>query len=142
MAASVCVDASVVLRLVTRPDDHHTQALWDEWERDAAHLLSPLLLRYECASVLHRYCRQGHLSAQACDAALDVVLALPLVTVVDPDLHRLAMAAAARYDLPAAYDAHYVALAERESAQLCTADLRLARQLRDHGVDWVRVPGE
>ena len=142
MVASVCVDASVALRLITAPVQDPAHALWDEWERDSARLLAPLLLQYECTSVLYRYRRQVHLSVEACEAALGVILALPLITAADPGLHGLAMAAAARYDLPAAYDAHYVALAERESAQLCTADLRLARRLRDHGVEWVRVPGE
>ena len=142
MATAVCVDASVVLRLVTAPDDARTGSLWEDWEREGPRLLAPLLLRYECASVLYRYGRQGHLSAEARDAAMDAVLALPVVVVADPGLHGLALAAAARYGLPAAYDAHYVALAERESAPLCTADVRLAQQLRDQGVNWVLVPGE
>lgn len=142
MGASVCVDASVVLPLMTAPPGNPAHALWDEWELNSTRLLAPLLLRYECASVLYRYRRQGHLSAEACDAALGGILALPVITVVDPHLHQSAMAVAARYDLPAAYDAHYVALAERESAQFCTADLRLARRLRECGAEWVLVPGE
>ncbi|MFA6110471.1 MAG: type II toxin-antitoxin system VapC family toxin [Candidatus Latescibacterota bacterium] len=75
-------------------------------------------------------------------ATLDAALALPVTYAADASLHRLALEAARQYDLPAAYDAHYVALAERESTELCTADIRLAQHLRDHGVDWVRVSGE
>jgi predicted nucleic acid-binding protein len=127
---------------VAFPDDLSTAALWADWERAGVRLVAPLLLRYAWASVLCRYQRHERLSPDTVRAALDAALALPVAYASDAALHRLALQAASRYDLPAAYDAHYVALAERESAQLCTADARLARHLRGHGVDWVRVPGE
>ncbi len=45
--------------------------------------------------------------------------------------------------LPAAYDAHYLALAERMGAELWTAATRLLRAVRDR-LSWVRLvaPGE
>lgn len=142
MRATISVDASLVIRLVTFPDDQDTATLWADWARVGARLIAPLLLRYECTSVLYRYQRHDRLSAETVQAAFDAALALPVTYAADAALHRLALEAAGRYDLPAAYDAHYVALAERESAELCTADLRLARHLRDRRVAWVRVPGE
>lgn len=45
------------------------------------------------------------------------------------NLHRRAMNIARRFSLPATYDAHYAALAEKLNAPLWTADKRLAYAL-------------
>ena len=50
------------------------------------------------------------------------------------------MELAHRFGIPAAYDAHYLALAEVEKCELWTADERLWNAVRSE-VDWVRWIG-
>ena len=45
---------------------------------------------------------------------------------------------AERFSLPAAYDAHYLALADWLGGEFWTADRRLARAVHDE-LPWVRV---
>jgi predicted nucleic acid-binding protein len=51
------------------------------------------------------------------------------------------MELAHRYDLPAVYDAHYLALAEREGCDYWTADKRLWNSVKGM-VPWVRWLGD
>ncbi len=78
------------------------------------------------------------LSAGAVDLALQAALALPLRLYGEAHLHARALALAARLDLPAAYDAHYLALAEWLGGELWTADGRLARAV-GASLPWVRL---
>ena len=43
-----------------------------------------------------------------------------------------------RYELPATYDAHYLALAEWMDIELWTADMRLVKAIRSFDLDWVK----
>jgi predicted nucleic acid-binding protein len=43
-----------------------------------------------------------------------------------------------RFNLPASYDSHYLALAEREECELWTADRRLQRAVKGQ-LDWIRT---
>jgi predicted nucleic acid-binding protein len=95
-------------------------------------LVAPTLLWYEVVNALHRAVR---LSARTADAAARVLAetqALPIELHGDDALHVRAFALAARFSLPAAYDAHYLALAERFGAPLWTTDARLARAVGDN----------
>ncbi len=56
----------------------------------------------------------------------------------DMDLHRRALRWAARLGQRAAYDAQYLALAERLGAEFYTADRRLANLAGAAGLPWVR----
>jgi len=57
---------------------------------------------------------------------------LPIELHGDEALHQRALELAARFTLPAAYDAHYLALAERFRAPLWTTDRRLAKAVGDN----------
>jgi predicted nucleic acid-binding protein len=73
-------------------------------------------------NVLYRYQRQGWMKEETVEAALRAALELPIELVNDPTLHLRARALAYQLRLPAAYDAHYLALAERLDASLWTID--------------------
>ena len=139
MATPVCVDASVVIRQVTAPDDRVVQARWDAWDRDRTELIAPALIWPEVTNVLYRLRRHAFLSPEASDAALTAAMALPLTTIDDKTLGREAFQTALRFDLPAAYDAHYVAVAERAGARVWTADAKLKRALGERGALLVQV---
>ncbi|MBC7227355.1 MAG: type II toxin-antitoxin system VapC family toxin [Thermoflexales bacterium] len=72
---------------------------------------------------------------------LDLALRLDVERVSDGELHRRALQLARAFSLPAAYDAHYLALAEQLGADFWTADLRLARAIQDR-LPWVHRLGE
>jgi len=56
----------------------------------------------------------------------------------EPDLHWRAVELAARFSLAAAYDAHYLALAEHLGGEFWTADGRLARMVQA-SLPWVHL---
>jgi predicted nucleic acid-binding protein len=55
-------------------------------------------------------------------------------------LHWRAMDLAERFSLPAVYDAHYLALAERLGGEFWTADRRLVEAVQG-ALPWVRLVG-
>ncbi|HAG99010.1 MAG TPA: PIN domain nuclease, partial [Ktedonobacter sp.] len=46
-----------------------------------------------------------------------------------------------RFHLPATYDAHYLALAQREQCEFWTADARLWNTVKNE-LNWVRLLGD
>lgn len=120
----ICVDANLVMRLVVDPED--------ELVRGAAtrqRLAAPTLLRYEVTNALYRYQRLGLISAASVRLALQAAFALPLDLRGEADLHWRALELAERFSLPAAYDAHYLALTEGLGGEFWTADVALARMV-------------
>lgn len=129
----ICVDASVVVRLVVAgPLAEAASAVWATWLHSNAEILAPDLLLAETTSVLHRYGHQGLLSDDTVREALDTVLDLPIRYVRGPAVHRRALLLARELRLPAACDAHYLAVTEQNAAHFWTADQKLvaAAQLR------------
>jgi predicted nucleic acid-binding protein len=139
MSSPLCVDASVVVRLlVDAPESERVHALWEGWHAACRPLVAPPLLHYEVANALYRYERAGEMTQAEVHQALDAALGLPVRLVDDPILHVEAVLLARRLGLPAIYDAHYVAVAEQLGAEFCTADRRLADRLRG-GTVTIRV---
>jgi len=103
-----CVDASVIVRLVTQPDNRVLQDRWEAWQRDGTQLAAPSLLFYEVSNALYRYQQSESMSREQVQAAMDAALALPVeIHPATAALHRAAVRLAAQFGLPAAYDAHY-----------------------------------
>ncbi len=140
MTTTVCVDAGIVIKQVTDADDVGVHALWDEWFENDVRIVAPGILYYEVTNVLHRYQLHHGLEAAVVQAVLAAALSLPIRITHDTKLHQDAIDAARRFELPAAYDAHYLALAERERAVLWTTDERLRRKTLEKGADFVRCP--
>lgn len=138
-SSPLCVDANLVIRLVADPSDELVRSTWERWHEEHRRIAAPTLLFYEVSNALYRYQRAGMMSAAAVRLALRAALALPLQLYGEPDLHGRALDIAERFSLPAAYDAHYLALAEWLGAEFWTADRRLARAVQDE-LPWVRVP--
>lgn len=138
----ICLDASFVVRfLVSEETAAVTDALWTEWHRAGRRLVAPTLLHYEVSNALHRYVAAGVLTPAEAADLLDLALSLDITLYGDADLHRRALVLAERLALPATYDAHHLALAERLDGELWTADRRLASAVREQ-VPWVHLLGE
>ena len=137
-SSTVCVDANVVVRLVLFTEDE-IQTLWKKWTSQETRLVAPTLLHYEVVNSLYRYQKHGQISHVSLDRALQAALALPIELIDDDDLHRRAMLLAAQYELPAAYNAHYLALSEWMNIELWTADTRLVNTLKPYKLSWVKA---
>jgi predicted nucleic acid-binding protein len=137
-SSPLCVDANLVIRLVADPGDDQVRSTWERWDADKRRIAAPTLLFYEVSNALYRYERAQMLSDAAVRLALSAALALPIRLYGEPELHAQALDLARRFSLPAAYDAHYLALADWLGAELWTADRRLARAVEDE-LPWVRV---
>jgi len=136
--SSICVDASLVIRLVADPRDQAVVRLWEQWDAEGKQLTAPTLLYYEVTNALYRYQKQRLMSESAVRLALQAALALNLQLHSDASLHQRALELAERLSLLATYDAHYLALAERLGAELWTADRRLAQAVQA-ALPWVHL---
>jgi predicted nucleic acid-binding protein len=139
MSNWVCLDASLVIRFILSTSrDSPLLALWEAWHQPGHVLVAPTLLYYEVSNALHRYVFHGDLSPEQAIQAMGVALEINFSLYGDADLHYRAMDMALRFQLPAAYDAHYLALAERLGAELWTVDRRLHRAVADT-LTWVNI---
>ncbi len=138
-SSTICVDANVIIRLTLKLDDEVIKQLWASWISQEVRLVAPTLLFYEVANGLYRQERREQLSSVFIRDALDFALTLPIQLVGDAALHQRAHELAAQYNLPATYDAHYLALAERLNIELWTSDAKLFNAVRSAGVEWVKL---
>jgi predicted nucleic acid-binding protein len=134
----LCVDANLVIRLVVDPEDETVWRLWEQWDVEKRQLAAPTLLFYEVSNALYRYQKLGIMSASSVRLALRAALSLPLRLFGEMDLHEHALDLAERFVLPAAYDAHYLALAEWLGGEFWTADRRLAQAVCPD-LSWVHL---
>jgi len=134
----LCVDANLVIRLVTDPSDESIQRQWELWDNGRQKLAAPSLLYYEVANALHRYRTLGLMSGTSLQLAFEAALALPIELHYETDLHWRAMDLAGRLSLPAAYGAHYLALAELLRSEFWTSDRRLVRAVQA-SLPWVHL---
>lgn len=128
----VCVDANIVVALVTtEAQSERALALWAKWMRGGVQVVAPALLRYEATSALRRKVVRGVMSLQDARRALGETLSLDIELLDPSELSPRAFDLAARLNRPAAYDTHYLALAEMVEGEFWTADERLYNAVRD-----------
>lgn len=120
-ARHVVLDASVLLRRLRRRSAEADAVIRGD------RLAAPALIAAETASGLLTEMRFADLELGRAAALLQEALNLPLELVPDAELAAEALPIGAALGL-SAYDALYVALAERLHAPLVTADSRLAER--------------
>lgn len=144
MRNAIIVDASVVLKWVIDEDNSDkATALLSRWFIEGTVILAPVLLIYEVTNAIYQHVCRGELFLDDARQTLDNALLafLELDSPVDSSLSRRAMELAQQYRLPATYDAHYLALAEREQCEYWTADMRLWNAVKGK-LAWVRWLGD
>lgn len=103
-------------------------------------IAAPTLLLFELTNYVRKQMRgQSTLAPFEAEKLLSEFLALPIDFHSPPGMHLLALRMAEAYDLPAASDAHYLALSQLLDCEFWTADIRLYRQTREHRplVRWI-----
>lgn len=138
-SSAICVDANILVQLVIGGAQATLITnLWTSWHEAEHPLIAPTLLYYEISNVVHRHVLQGLLLPEQADKALATVLSFDVALYSDANLHQRAVVLARQFSLPAAYDAHYLALAERMNAEFWTTDRRLAQAVQAT-LSWVHV---
>ena len=140
MSGIVIVDASIALKWVlSEPDSSIAKALLLKWNTEGKDALAPGLFAYEITNILYRQVVMGKLSYDEARSLLKKLFSIGILIDFSQyeDISTQAMELSHRFGLPAAYDAHYLALAEHENCEYWTADARLWNTIRGK-LPWVR----
>jgi predicted nucleic acid-binding protein len=127
MTSSVCLDASVFVKVLVQEDlSDVARCQWERWTcTERKRIVVPALFHFEVIAVLRKKVHLGHLALEEGDTALSLLLEASIETVSSAEIHRRAWQIARELSQPTAYDAHYLALAELERCAFWTADRRL-----------------
>ena len=135
MNDSVVGDASLAVKwLVEEDDSDRAHAALQSWVARDVTRIAPHLMPFEVANALHRRVLRGELNV---GDGTRMIARLDLHQ--PPGLHVRALQLASQLRQNAAYDAHYLALAESFGCELWTADERFYRAAspRIDGVRWL-----
>ena len=142
MSGSVVVDASLAVKwLVEEDDSDKAHAALQSWVAQDITRIAPYLMPFEVANALHRRVLRGELSVADSTRLIGRLLESRLELHQPPGLHVRALQLASPLNQSAAYDAHYLALAEGLDCELWTADERFYRAASP-GVGYIRWIGE
>jgi predicted nucleic acid-binding protein len=133
-----CCDANLVVRLVTDPSATSVRELWRAWRDENASIVAPSLFRYEVTNALHRIALHAGMPERVALELLDSALGLPVQSRDVPRQHRRALALSHQFSLPAAYDAHYLALSETLGCRFYTSDAKLFNAVHP-SLQWVTL---
>jgi predicted nucleic acid-binding protein len=140
---AIVIDASLaVWSLVPTHSPVNALDLIQSWHQQYVRLLAPELILAETTSAIWRYVRTGDLELVEGRSLIQAMLRWGVETVSHAGLCLPAVEWAGRLGQSKIYDALYVALAEREGAELWTGDRRLANTAQNLGATWVRWAGD
>jgi predicted nucleic acid-binding protein len=127
----ICVDASLAVKWLFPEEEDSDKALALLTAQLAAGepIVEPPLLRSEVTNAIRQRMRREGVQMARALQLLEQFLAVPLTFEAPERLSRDALMLADAHQLPAVYDAHYVALAQLVGCDLWTADQRLVRGL-------------
>lgn len=136
----VVVDANLTLALILPlPYSQLAAQQFERWKSDRVALYAPDLWSYEVTSGLRKAIFHRAIASDVAVEGLRLLWALNIILVPsDVGLMFGALRWADRLGQRVAYDATYLALAERLDAEFWTADSALAHHLSQIGVTWAR----
>ena len=139
----ICVDASVAVKWVLNEErSDRARALYQAALRAGESIVAPPLLPLEVTNILRQRMRaKDGLSLMEAARQLDDFLTFPIDFRNPVGLNYWAFVLADALDLPATYDAHYLALAEHLGCELWTDDQRLIRHVTN-SLPFVRWIGD
>jgi predicted nucleic acid-binding protein len=139
----VVVDANIAIKWVLIESDSDTaKAMLAEWKKNKMVIYVPTLLTYEVTNILYREVRAGRITSQTAIDGINMILrAVSPVYSRNSVLNLRALDLAKHFGLPATYDTHYLALAERKNCSFWTADARMWKVVKDQ-LSWVHWIGD
>ncbi|MBI4299241.1 MAG: type II toxin-antitoxin system VapC family toxin [Chloroflexi bacterium] len=135
MNGQVIVDASLAAKwLVNEVHSEKALALALSWARVGVQPVAPYLMPVEVANALYQRVVRAQMSLDAAIRLLEALVESGIQLREPSGLHRRSIELAAQLHQDAAYDSHYLALAEQLDCDLWTADERFYRAARPvHG---------
>jgi predicted nucleic acid-binding protein len=138
----ICVDSGFVATAVLdEPLSERVRTLLDLWAGAETELIAPDLWAYEVVSITHKAVRRGHIPSERRSEILRAFMTFHITLMRPPWIHERASELAASLGLSAPYDAHYLALSEREGTAFWTRDDRLYNTVHSQ-CPWVHWIGE
>ena len=132
----VVLDSGILLATVqTEYYTEHAKTLLQQFTNEDIQIAAPHLIRYEIVAVARKWVYRQLATPEEAEAALDTLLRYPLALYFDEALLRRAYELARIHNQPSAYDAQYLALADRLSCPFWTADERLFNAIKDRFSD-------
>ncbi len=147
MSDAVVVDASLAFKWLRRETgSDEAFLLRATWESSGTSVTGPDLLSLEVTNALHQRVLRGDFSPAQAVSLIEGLLASGLDLYETSGLHRRALELASELGQGAAYDCHYLALAEALECELWTADERFQRAASPafgfvHALSEVESPG-
>ena len=120
----LCIDASVVVKLVLKGEPHRNAArrlLRDCLVNEVA-LIAPHLFESESDTVIFKRFYDDKLSLVEAKKVLAGLDSIKVIMIAHPDLRQRAREIAERFKLSMVYDSTYAALAELRGCEFWTAD--------------------
>lgn len=143
---ALVIDASLAVWAVLpsmQDEGVDTLAALVKWRAEGRQLVAPMLWLAEATSTIRHATFLKRLSELKGQEAVSKIFALEIETIpADESLCQAALNWATRLQQVRAYDAFYLALAERLQTEFWTADKRLANAAQQLGVNWVHWIGE
>lgn len=136
----VVVDASIAIKWAIKEENTDLAlALLAHWTEKEIIILAPALLSYEVTNVFHQRIHKEAYPFEDVQKALEEIIyeLIGFDFANTPATHIRAIQLSQQFRLPAAYDAHYLALAESKHCELWTADKRLWNSIKGK-LPWVR----
>ena len=140
MSGYVVVDASLVVKwYVSEEYSEEALAILDYWNALSVQPAAPSLVRFEVSNVLHKKVLRGEISVSEAVQVFDQFLDSGIEFSEPFVIHGRAIELASELRQGAAYDSHYLALAEVLECEMWTADGRFYRSAgREIGrVRWI-----
>lgn len=129
---TIVVDANILIAFALADEPIHRQAnqILALWHSTKEQLIAPRLFRSELTAVIRKVVYQQRLTAEQGRVLLSQLLRYPLEFHEDDELLKEAYELAVRFNRPRAYDAQYMALAQRFDCFFWTADERLVNSIQ------------
>ncbi len=136
----ICADANTAVKWVL-PEEHSEKALslFADAVQTGQTIIVPPLLPIEVTNTVRRQILTRGVPIEEARRMLEQFFTFDVTVLNPPNLHVTAFDIAVEYGLPAAYDAHYLSLAQIIGCSFWTADQRLINSLRGrlHFVRWI-----
>lgn len=110
------------------------------WERERTHLNAPVFIRCEVVSFIRKAVYQKRLDEADANFPLQVLINYPLDLHMDAALLARVYQLASGFGMVRAYDAQYLALAERLDCEFWTIDEKLVNTV-NAALPWVKFLG-
>lgn len=138
----VVVDASLAAKwAIPEPYTEQAFALAERWSNEGAHLIAPCLILAEITNAIYKRVQRREMDLHTGQQAMRTVLEFGIEIREEPGLQDRALALAYELKMPATYDAHYLALAEKYGCNLWTGDKKLYNATKNT-LPWVKWVGE